>query len=122
MGIDPVAVEKSRAERSKAAEAAVEAGILPDPKKMDKLPQKKQRYEIVRSKRITGLSFVLDREEGHWTIAVGARVVTEKTFPTLTKAKRHVRRKPWDLMITICAAVAIMATTAEKILSNNGKE
>lgn len=122
MGMDPSAIEAMREKRSEAAEQAVEAGILPDPNKVNEMPQQKQRYEIVKSKRITGLSFVLDRETGEWMITVGTRVVSEKKFKSLKKAQRYEKKNPWDMIVTICAAVSIMATTAERIFNNNQGE
>lgn len=119
LGIDVRKIEEGRAARSEAAAEAVKAGILPDPKKVDELPQKKQRYEVVRSERITGVSFVLDREEGKWMVTVGTRVISEKKFETLRKARRYVKKKPWEIVVTLCAAVSIMATTAERIFTNN---
>lgn len=55
-----------------------------------------ERVEIFR---------VVKEGEENAMITFAGKKATEKTFKTVEEAKKYIRKKPWDLILTIVAAM-----------------
>lgn len=53
----------------------------------------------------TPFTIIFDEETGKWLIALGNQIVCEKNFDDQNLAINYINSKPWDLILTACAAM-----------------
>lgn len=72
-------------------------------------------------KQINEIFNAVQNEGNKWQITTGNYIISRMEFETYEEAEKYINKKPYDIIMNLCALIATNVYKLEKETNNNNK-